>query len=93
MKQYAVMPGRLELARVYLRRGSVYGDVTLLGRAELVEGLKSGQKAVLGRRLSSLGGTFETGPVLCLEGNLEDEHLVCGTSQGEGDRLCDAPVF
>jgi hypothetical protein len=85
--------GRVEVVRVYERRGPTWSDRVLISRDELVERLKAGKKYKTGERLPYLAGTFKTRDSLRLVGDRGNEFVVTGDSSGSNDRLEGLPVF
>ena len=81
--------GQISLVRTYERRGAVWSDHILLGRAELVERLSHGRHFVTGTRKTSLGSLFETGAAI----NYVNQNIVTGGQSAVGDRLSGVPVF
>ncbi len=80
--------GKIEVVRAYERRGAAFSDHVLIGRPALVERLKQGKKFVIGQRKPNLGGMFETGASVVLEGD------VISTRPGaDHDLLETVPVF
>lgn len=80
--------GKIELARVFERRGFAYSDHFLMTREILIEKIKSGKKCVTGQRQESLAGTFETGkPVL-----VANEFISTSPDAGK-DFLENVPIF
>jgi len=82
--------GRIEAVRLYDRRGPVWSDQMLVGRGELVERLEKGNRLVAGRRQSLLGGVFETGAAVWLEGG---RVVTSGDTPAGKDSLAGVPVF
>jgi len=81
--------GRIALARLYERRGAVWTDHLLLDRKQLAERLKRGRRFVTGQRMLSLGGTFETGSPVRLDG----QNIVTKGASDVRDELTGVPVF
>jgi hypothetical protein len=80
--------GHISLARVYTRRGAVWGDNMVFDRKQLAEQIKLGKRFMTGRRIPYLGSSFETGKPVKLSG----EHIVTGESAGQ-DHLSGIPIF
>jgi hypothetical protein len=81
--------GKIEMARIFERRGSTYSDRVHIDRATLVERLKNKKRIVVGRRKEYLASTFETGhEVRYLESNVIATHP--GAAQ---DKLEGVPIF
>jgi hypothetical protein len=80
--------GHITLARVYVRRGAVWGDGIVFDREQLVEQIKQGRHFVTGHRTLYRGSLFETGKPIRLSGT----YIVTGESAGQ-DHLSGIPVF
>jgi hypothetical protein len=85
--------GKLELARVYERRGPTFSDRILLTREELVQRLKAKKVYYLGCRTPYLASTFEVGQQVKLSGSVGNEVIVAGVSSATRDQLEGAPQF
>lgn len=85
--------GRLELARVYERRGATFSDVTLLTRPELVSRLRSRKKYFTGTRKTAMGGTFDTSAMVHLVKSPGGEWVLICAEEGDSDNLEPAPIF
>lgn len=84
--RYGDEGGNLDLAQVYERRGPIWGDVKLLGRAQILELIKSGRKMVVGN-LASLPGDFTVvGPLKISKSN-GSECIVVGEGSSSHDDL------
>jgi hypothetical protein len=81
--------GRITLARLYERRGTVWSDRILLDRKELTERLKQGKCFVTGHRELFRGCTFETGSPVHLNG----ENIVTKDRSAGRDNLTGIPIF
>lgn len=80
--------GRIEMARVFERRGAAFSDHVLLSREKLFEKIKSGKKCVTGQRTEFLAGTFKTDKPVQLIGDF------ISTSPGANkDLLENIPIF
>ncbi len=75
--------GKIEVVRVYERRGLVWSDHILLNRQDLVERLKQGKKFATGVRKTYLGSVFETGPAV----HYKDDHIIAADNAGSPERL------
>ena len=80
--------GKIELARVFERRGSAYSDHFLMTRAILIEKIKGGKKCVTGQRKEFLAGTFDTGESVLVTG----EFISTSPNSGK-DFLENVPIF
>lgn len=81
--------GRIETARIFERRGQTYSDRLHITRNLLVEKLKDKKLYVVGKRMSYLGSTFETGPEL----KYLDSDVVTTRLDAKADTLEGVPVF
>jgi hypothetical protein len=80
--------GKIELVRLYERRGAAFSDRVVLDRQTLVERLKKGQKFIVGQRKLLLASTFETAKSVQMLGE------VISTAQKTGrDLLEEVPLF
>ncbi len=80
--------GKIEFVRAYERRGPAFSDHVLIGRAELVERLRKGNRFVTGRRKLNLGGMFEIQASVMLIGD-----FISTQPGGDRDLLDAVPVF
>ncbi|HSV85998.1 MAG TPA: hypothetical protein VLH85_05450 [Levilinea sp.] len=85
--------GRIDMVRVYERRGPTWSDLVLMKRDVLIERMRCGKKFYTGTRKAHLGGTFEVTAELRLAGKPGEEVIVTRSSKAECDRLDGAPVF
>jgi hypothetical protein len=84
--RYAGNARRIELARGYERRGSVWSDLLLYDRPTLVARMAAGQRVVTGRA-KSLPGDFEVlAPVRIKQGDGE-VLVMAGSDSGGADSL------
>jgi len=84
--------GKIELVRMYERRGSTFSDHVLLDRPALVRRLKDGKNLVTGRRQLLLASTFEVALPVILSG--EKSEAIVTSPGGRGiDRLEGVPLF
>ena len=60
--------GKIQLVRVYERRGPTFSDRVLLDRATLLERLKNGKRFVTGQRKQLLASTFAVDKSVSLVG-------------------------
>lgn len=84
--------GKIELARVYQRRGAAFTDRILLDRKAMVELMKQGKKAVTGQRKEYLGGTFDVGRPVKLAGQ-DGKQVITTSDATDHDELEGVPVF
>lgn len=82
---------KIELVRVYERRGATFSDRVLIDRPTLVARLQKGQRVVTGQRTELMASTFEVGKPVALSGQNGDQ--IVTTGQGQRDRLEGVPVF
>lgn len=85
--------GKLELARVYERRGPTFSDRILLTREELVQRLQAKKTFYVGCRTPYLASTFELSQQVKLAGPAGNEVVVAGVSSAGRDQLEGAPLF
>ena len=85
--------GRVDLVRVYERRGPTFSDRILLTRQELIDRLKLKKRFFVGRRMPYLAGTFDVGAQLRLAGADETLRVVTSDQPGESDHLEGVPLF
>ncbi len=81
--------GQIEFVRAYERRGNVWSDCLLLSRAQLLERLKQGQTALVGRRRLYYGSDFELGAPIRLIG----QPIVLDGQSTERDNLPGVPLL
>jgi len=81
--------GAIRIVSAYERHGAVWSDHILLGRKDLAERLKRGQRFAAGRRKEYLGNVFETGAAI----RLEQGRIVTAGQAAEHDLLSGVPVF
>jgi hypothetical protein len=84
--------GRIDLVRLYERRGTTFSDRVLLDRPTLLSRLKQGKHFATGQRRVFLASTFDLGKPVILAGH--DGNQVITTSESNGqDQLEGVPVF
>jgi hypothetical protein len=84
--------GKIELVRLYERRGPTFSDHVLLDRPALLSRLKDGKNLVTGRRQPLLASTFEVALPVLLSNDKSDS--IVTTPGGHGpDRLEGVPLF
>ena len=84
--------GKIDLVRLYERRGPTFSDHVLLDRPALLSRLKDGKNLVTGRRQLLLASTFDVGLPVLLSGDKSD--AIVTTPGGPGpDRLEGVPLF
>lgn len=84
--------GKIDIVRVYERRGATFSDRMLLNRKTLAELLKSGKSFVTGQRREYLASTFEIGKPVELVGD-GDKSIVTTRAGAEQDELEGVPRF
>ncbi|MGB2895907.1 MAG: hypothetical protein WBB65_07070 [Anaerolineales bacterium] len=77
---------QIQTAKGYVRRGPIWGDLTLLPRKELVERLKYGERIVVGEH-AEVPGSFRTLAKVRLAEGSGGEKLVVNGKDGKGDEL------
>lgn len=85
--------GKIELVRLYERRGPTYSDRVLLTRAELVTRMKAGKRFAVGVRQFGMASTFVLGAPVSLGGAAGSEVILSGEAAGSRDLLKTAPLF
>jgi len=78
--------GRLSIAQACERRGTVWGDVQLLGRDSIIERINGGKKVVTGRQ-ADLEGDFEVFDSVMLNLQKGENTLYTGTEPTKDDSL------
>lgn len=84
--------GRIDLVRLYERRGPTFSDHVLLDRAALLTRLKQGMRFMTGRRRQYLASTFDLGKPVYLFGRNGDQ-VVTTLDQPGRDQLEGVPAF
>ncbi len=84
--------GKIDMVRVYERRGAAFTDRILLDRKALIELLKQGKHFVTGQRKEYFAGTFDVGKPLRLAGQ-DGKQVVTTLSEADHDELEGVPVF
>jgi len=88
-----VPDGRIDVVRVYERRGDTFTDVLLLDRAALLSRLRNNQRVVVGKRQIQLASTFEIISEVRLGRSTGREMIVAGDAADDRDDLDGAPLF
>jgi len=84
--------GKIDVVRLYQRRGATFSDHVVMSRAALLAQLKQGRRFVTGRRKVLWASTFEVGKTVNLLGRNGD--VVSTTLDQPGhDQLEGVPVF
>lgn len=81
--------GKIEMARIFERRGAAFSDRIHVSREALIERLKNKKRFVVGKRTPLMGGTFDTGP----EVRYLAADVIATDSDAKHDTLEDVPVF
>ena len=81
--------GKIELARVFERRGSAFSDRVNINRDTLIERLKNKKRYVTGLRTPYMAGTFDFGP----EVRYLDLGFISTRTDAKADTLEGVPVF
>jgi hypothetical protein len=84
--RYQSQKPELDFAQGYIRRGSVWSDLQLLRRSELIEQVAQGKKVVTGKP-ASLPGEFEADERVELSGQHGSRLLRAAGAAGPGDDL------
>jgi hypothetical protein len=85
--------GLVLMVKVYERRGPAFSDSFLMDRQTLVERLKRRQRFYTGKRVHSLGGTFELGAQVRLLKSAGQEIILSGAQVTSRDLLEGVPIF
>jgi len=80
--------GRIDLVRVYERRGAIWSDYLLLSRPDLIKRIRKG-KITSGSRKRFLGSELEIGTPI----NYEMDIFFTGNQRGKMDLLDGVPIF
>jgi len=84
--------GKVDVVRVYERRGATFSDRILLSRRKLIDRLRQGRRFVTGKRREFMASTFEIGKPVNLIGG-DDAQLISTRDQSEHDELDGIPIF
>jgi len=85
--------GKVDLVRVYEKRGPTFSDVVILTRDQIIRKLRTGKKFYVGERIPLQASTFELGKLVFLSGLAGHEVIVSQGGGKEQDNLQDAPLF
>lgn len=85
--------GEVDWVRGYERRGAVFSDHILIRRQDLIERIKSGKVAIVGRRVPLKASTFEVSHPLRVVTKGGKEILVTGDNQADHDYLEGVPLI
>ncbi len=84
--------GKIEVVRVYERRGATFSDHVLLNRKALIERLEQGRRFMTGQRKEFMASTFEVGrPVKLFD--RDAVQFITTRDQSECDELEGVPQF
>ena len=81
--------GKIEMARIFERRGSAFSDRRHVSREALIERLRNKKRFVVGKRTPLMGGTFDAGP----EVRYLAADVIATNSDAKHDTLEGVPVF
>lgn len=84
--------GRIDVVRLYERRGPTFSDRILMDRPTLVSRLKQGKHFVTGQRREFMASTFDVGTPVILGGQSGDQ-VVTTPEPPTGERLDGVPIF
>src|SRR5512140_3198189 len=84
--------GKIDMVRVYERRGPTFTDRILLDRKTMIEQMKQGKHFVTGQRKEYLGGTFDVGKAVKLAGQ-DGNQVVTTAAESDHDELEGVPAF
>ena len=84
--RYQPQQHKLDFAQGYVRRGTVWSDLKLLSRSQLVEQVAQGKKVVVGE-LFEMPGNFKAEGRVKLAGKDGESSLRVGQAAGPGDDL------
>lgn len=85
--------GQIEWVRAYEWRGAAFSDHVLIRRPDLIARLKAGERFVIGKRITYLGGKFETSHPVQLATHNGAEVITAGTASTDRDRLEGVPLL
>ena len=84
--------GKIELVRLYQRRWSVFSDLTLVPRSQLIDLLKEKKRIAIGNRKQLWGNDFVIKQRVLLSSGHENFIFTEGQS-GDKDLLAEVPYF
>ena len=84
--------GKIDMVRVYERRGAVFSDRILLDRDTLIDRLKKHRQYVTGKRKPLWAGTFEADKTILISSDPGQFVITTGES-GKKDQLAGVPLF
>ncbi len=84
--------GKIDVVRVYERRGPSFSDRILLDRKAMIELMKQGKRVVTGQRIEYLAGTFDVGNAVKLVGE-DGKQVITTRAESDHDELEGVPAF
>ncbi len=84
--------GKIDVARVYERRGATFTDRILLDREAMIELIQKGKHVVTGQRREYMGGMFDVGKPVKLAGQ-NGQQVITTVDQSDHDELEGVPTF
>ena len=84
--------GKIDMVRVYERRGAAFTDHVLLDRKAMIELMKQGKHVVTGQRKEYLGGQFNVEKPVKLAGQ-DGSQVITTADQSDRDELEGVPAF
>ncbi len=84
--------GKIDVARVYERRGAAFTDRILLDRDAMIDLIKHGKHVVTGQRREYMGGMFDVDKPVQLAGQ-DGKQVITTTDQSDHDELEGVPAF
>jgi hypothetical protein len=85
--------GKVDLVRVYEKRGPTFSDVVILTRDQIIQKLRTGKRFYVGDRISLQASTFKLGKLAFLSGPAGHEVIITQVGGKDQDNLHDAPLF
>ncbi len=84
--------GKIDMVRVYERRGPSFSDWVLLDRPAMVELMKQGKRVVTGQRIEYMAGTFNVDKPVKLVGQ-DGKQVITTGAESDHDELDGVPAF
>ena len=85
--------GDVDWVRAYVRHGPVFSDHQILDRAALLQQLKAGKKFMSGKRIKSMGASFDVSKALRVLSGGGREVIVTDNPPGSHDDLVGVPII
>jgi hypothetical protein len=85
--------GQIEWVRAYERRGAIFSDRMLIPRSDFIARLKAGKRFLVGKRITYMGGMFETAQPIQLAAKNGSEIIVSGSTSPDHDYLDGVPIL